>query len=227
LLELNKDDIYISASLMCADLYNLDKQIINMEDTDIDFIHYDVMDGHFVPNIGLGIELFKTLKNKTNKLKIDTHLMVSSPEKYIPTFGKMGSDIITFHTETCNNLYRNIQLIKSYKSKVGIALNPATPICSIKHVLEYVDIVLIMTVEPGFSGQKFIPSMLSKISELKKIILDNNYNINIEVDGNINYKMIPKVIKAGANILVGGSSSLFQDDKDLKLAVQKMRQASY
>jgi len=212
---------------MCADLYNLDKQIINMENSDIDFIHYDVMDGHFVPNIGLGIELFKTLKNKTNKLRIDTHLMVSSPEKYISTFGKMGSDIITFHAETCNNLYRSIELIKSYKSKVGIALNPATPICNVQYVLEYIDVVLIMTVEPGFSGQKFIPSMLSKISELKKIILDNNYNINIEVDGNINNEIIPKVIKAGANILVGGSSSLFQGDKDLKIAVQTMRQVSY
>jgi len=110
---------------------------------------------------------------------------------------------------------------------VGIALNPATPIYSIKYVLEYIDVVLIMTVEPGFSGQKFIPSMLSKISELKKIILSNNYNINIEVDGNINSKIIPKVVKAGANILVGGSSSLFQGNKDLKLAVHKMRQASY
>jgi ribulose-phosphate 3-epimerase len=227
LLVLNKDDIYISASLMCADLYNLDEQIITLDNADIDFIHYDVMDGHFVPNLGLGIELFKTLKNKINRLKIDTHLMVSTPEKYIPTFGRMGSDIITFHAETCNNLYRNIELIKSYNSRVGIALNPATPISNIKYVLEYIDVVLIMTVEPGFSGQKFIPSMLSKISELKKIILDNSYNINIEVDGNINSKIIPLVVKAGANILVGGSSSLFQGDKDLKLAAKKMRQASH
>ena len=163
------------------------------------------MDGHFVPNITLGPAIVKSLRKDVNMV-FDTHLMIENPDDYIKDFVDAGSDLIVVHAEACRHLHRTIQNIKSYNVKAGVALNPATSIESIKHIIEDVDMVLIMTVNPGFGGQSFIESMLEKIKELKQLIDDKNLNVDIQVDGGIKPDNIHKVVEAGANIIVAGSA---------------------
>ncbi|MCI6457563.1 MAG: ribulose-phosphate 3-epimerase [Clostridium sp.] len=197
--------IKLAPSILSADFARLLEDVKKVEKAGCEYLHIDVMDGHFVPNITLGPAIVKSLRKDVNMV-FDTHLMIENPDNYIKDFVDAGSDLIVVHAEACRHLHRTIQNIKSYNVKVGVALNPATSIESIKHIIEDVDMVLIMTVNPGFGGQSFIESMLEKIKELKQLIDDKNLNVDIQVDGGIKPDNIHKVVEAGANIIVAGSA---------------------
>ena len=197
--------IKLAPSILSADFARLLEDVKKVEKAGCEYLHIDVMDGHFVPNITLGPAIVKSLRKDVNMV-FDTHLMIEDPDNYIKDFVDAGSDLIVVHAEACRHLHRTIQNIKSYNVKVGVALNPATSIESIKHIIEDVDMVLIMTVNPGFGGQSFIESMLEKIKELKQLIDDKNLNVDIQVDGGIKPDNIHKVVEAGANIIVAGSA---------------------
>ena len=197
--------IKLAPSILSADFARLLEDVKKVEKAGCEYLHIDVMDGHFVPNITLGPAIVKSLRRDVNMV-FDTHLMIDNPDDYIKDFVDAGSDLIVVHAEACRHLHRTIQNIKSYNVNVGVALNPATSIESIKHIIEDVDIVLIMTVNPGFGGQSFIESMLEKIKELKQLIDDKNLNVDIQVDGGIKPDNIHKVVEAGANIIVAGSA---------------------
>ncbi len=192
--------IIIAPSLLAADFSILKEEITNIENAGAEYLHLDVTDGNFVPNISFGPVVIKSLRAHSN-LIFDVHLMIENPDKYVADFVDAGADIICVHVESTKHLNRTIQLIKSYKKKVGVALNPSTSLDTIKYDLDNIDMVLIMTVNPGFGGQKFIPQMLQKIKELRKIAP----NIDIQVDGGINDEISKLVIEAGANVLVAGS----------------------
>lgn len=192
--------IIIAPSLLAADFSILKEEITNIENAGAEYLHLDVMDGNFVPNISFGPVVIKSLRAHSN-LIFDVHLMIENPDKYVADFVDAGADIICVHVESTKHLNRTIQLIKSYKKKVGVALNPSTSLDTIKYDLDNIDMVLIMTVNPGFGGQKFIPQMLQKIKELRKIAP----KIDIQVDGGINDEISKLVIEAGANVLVAGS----------------------
>ena len=192
--------IIIAPSLLAADFSILKEEITNIENAGAEYLHLDVMDGNFVPNISFGPVVIKSLRAHSN-LIFDVHLMIENPDKYVADFVDAGADIICVHVESTKHLNRTIQLIKSYKKKVGVALNPSSSLDTIKYDLDNIDMVLIMTVNPGFGGQKFIPQMLQKIKELRKIAP----NIDIQVDGGINDEISKLVIEAGANVLVAGS----------------------
>lgn len=195
----------IAPSILSADFSKLGEEIKRMEKSGADYIHIDVMDGHFVPNITIGPPVVRSIRNSTG-LIFDVHLMIEDPDKYIDDFMDAGADIITVHAEASKHLHRTIQKIKQHGKKAGVSLNPATPISSILHILNDIDIVLIMTVNPGFSGQTFIESLVEKISEAKKIIKEKKLKVDIEVDGGIDLHNVGIVAKAGANIIVSGST---------------------
>lgn len=195
----------IAPSILSADFSCLREQIKRVEETGINYLHLDIMDGHFVPNITFGPPVIKKLKSHTG-LIFDVHLMIEKPERYIDDFIAAGADILTVHSEACIHLHRTMQSIKDQGIKVGVALNPATPIVNITHVLDLADLVLIMSVNPGFGGQKFISSSLDKINELAEIKEKHKFNFIIEVDGGINPNTISKVVSAGAELLVAGSA---------------------
>ena len=197
--------IKLAPSILSADFARLLEDVKKVEKAGCEYLHIDVMDGHFVPNITLGHAIVKSLRKDVNMV-FDTHLMIENPDDYIKDFVDAGSDLIVVHAEACRHLHRTIQNIKSYNVNVGVALNPATSIESIKHIIEDVDMVLIMTVNPGFGGQSFIESMLEKIKELKQLIDDKNLNVDIQVDGGMKPDNIHKVVEAGANIIVAGSA---------------------
>ena len=197
--------IKLAPSILSADFARLLEDVKKVEKAGCEYLHIDVMDGHFVPNITLGPAIVKSLRKDVNMV-FDTHLMIENPDNYIKDFVDAGSDLIVVHAEACRHLHRTIQNIRSYNVKAGVALNPATSIESIKHIIEDVDMVLIMTVNPGFGGQSFIESMLEKIKELKQLIDDKNLNVDIQVDGGIKPDNIHKVVEAGANIIVAGSA---------------------
>lgn len=195
----------LAPSILSADFSNLLGDVKKVEDAGCDMLHIDVMDGHFVPNITIGPLIVESLKGKTTLL-FDVHLMIENPDQYIPQFAKAGAHIISVHSEACVHLHRTIQLIKAQGVKAAVALNPGTPLNAIEHVLEDLDMVLIMTVNPGFGGQSFIEPMIEKIKSLKKIIEDRGLSIDIQVDGGIKVDNVKKVIDAGANIIVAGSA---------------------
>src|SRR3989304_754508 len=196
--------IKIAPSILSADFSNLEKAIKPIEQY-ADLIHVDIMDGHFVPNITVGPMIITALK-KISKLPLDVHLMIENPDRYIEQFAKAGSEFITIHQETCKHIHRTIELIKSFKSKVGIALNPATSISTLKYILPDIDLVLLMSVNPGFGGQKFIFNVLKKIEELKNLILKENPRILLSVDGGVKNDNARKIAMAGADILVAGAA---------------------
>lgn len=204
--------IKLAPSILSADFAKLLEDVRKVESAGCEYLHIDVMDGHFVPNITLGPLVVKSLKEENINMVFDAHLMIENPDQYIEEFVKAGCDIITVHQEACVHLHRTIQNIKSHGIKAGVVLNPATPIDTIKHVLPDLDMVLLMSVNPGFGGQSFIPCVLDKIKELKAIIDNQGLNIDIEVDGGISPKNVAEVVKAGANVIVAGSAIFGSDD---------------
>ncbi|MGD9157401.1 MAG: ribulose-phosphate 3-epimerase [Desulfobacteraceae bacterium] len=201
----------IAPSILSADFARLGEEVIAVEKAGADYIHVDVMDGHFVPNITIGPLVVEGVK-KVTSLPLDVHLMIENPGQYINDFAKAGSGIITVHVEAVNHLHRSIQLIRDAGCKTGVSLNPATPLDAIEYVLDDLDMVLIMSVNPGFGGQKFIKGVLPKIKRLKEMIINRGLNIDIEVDGGVNSKTIGDVSAAGANVFVAGSAIFNKDD---------------
>ena len=203
--------IKLAPSILSADLLKLEAHVNEVEENGADYIHVDVMDGHFVPNITFGSVMVSTLKRIT-RLPLDVHLMISEPDKYVSEFADAGADIITVHPETCIHLHRTIQLIKDSGAKAGVSLNPATEISTINTIAADLDLVLLMSVNPGFGGQRFINSVLGKIEELARLKSENNYLFEIEVDGGINPDTANRVAKAGAEVLVAGNAVFKQPD---------------
>lgn len=209
--------IKIAPSILSADFANLGKEIKDVENGGADYIHVDVMDGHFVPNITIGPLIVNAIR-PTTSLPLDVHLMIENPDLYIPEFAKAGADIITVHVEACKHLHRTIHLIKDNGVKAGVVLNPATPVNVIEHILDDIDMVLFMTVNPGFGGQKFIHSVLPKIKTAAQMIKDRGLNIEIEVDGGVNPETAKLCIEAGANVLVAGSAVFNMEDRKNAIA---------
>ena len=197
--------IKISPSILSADFSTLGEEIRSLEKAGADLIHVDVMDGHFVPNITMGPPIIKMIR-KCTKLLFDVHLMISPVEKYIKDFANAGSDIITIHPEATDNLKRAIKSIKSLGKKAGVSLNPKTPISAVMDVINEIDLILIMSVNPGFAGQSFMNEVLLKVKELRKLINERKLKINISIDGGINFETAPLAVKAGVNILVSGTT---------------------
>ena len=214
--------ILISPSILAGDFSQLGKDIQKLEDAGADMIHVDVMDGHFVPNITIGPPVIKSLRKYTD-LPFDVHLMISPVHKYIEDFSKAGSDIITIHPEATENVKDSIDLIKSLGKKVGLSLNPDTTIDIIEKYLDQIDLVLVMTVYPGFGGQKFISKVLNKIKNLKNIKDVNKFRFDIEVDGGVNFENNKLAIEAGANILVSGTTIFKNNDGDIKKNIDLLR----
>ncbi|MGM0873624.1 MAG: ribulose-phosphate 3-epimerase [Bacillota bacterium] len=214
--------IKIAPSILSANFAKLGDEIKDVENGGADYIHVDVMDGHFVPNITIGPLIVEAIRPVT-KLPLDVHLMIEQPDNYINEFVRAGANIITVHVEACKHLHRTIQLIKSEGIKAGVVLNPHTPIESIQHVLEDIDMVLLMTVNPGFGGQAFIPQVLPKIKQLSEIIKEKQLPIEIEVDGGVNEETAKLCVEAGATVLVAGSA--IYNKADRRQAIQNLKQA--
>tara|TARA_Y100001970_G_scaffold23390_1_gene27437 strand:+ start:626 stop:1285 length:660 start_codon:yes stop_codon:yes gene_type:complete len=214
--------IKISPSILSADFSNLKTEIQRLENGGADMIHVDVMDGHFVPNLTIGPPVIKALK-KHSSLLFDVHLMISPVHKYIQSYSEAGADIITIHPEATRDLNSSILKIKELGKKVGISLNPETKINVIYEFLEKIDLVLIMSVNPGFGGQKFMPEVLSKVKELKKIQSEKKLNFDIEIDGGINFENSKKAIEAGVNILVSGTTIFKSNNGDIKKNIELLK----
>ena len=214
--------IKIAPSILSADFGQLGSEINKLEKAGADMIHIDVMDGHFVPNLTVGPPVIKTLRKYT-KLPFDVHLMISPVHKYIKDYAEAGADIITIHPEATDNLQESIEHIKKFGKKVGVSLNPNTQIDIIEKLLVEINLVLIMSVHPGFAGQKFIPNVLDKIKELKKIKDKKNLNFDIEVDDGINFDNSKLVIEAGANILVSGTTIFKNNNGDIKKNIDTLK----
>jgi len=207
---------------MCADFRHLAEDVKKLERGGIDWFHFDIMDDHFVPNLTLGPLIIESLRDKT-KLPFDVHLQITNPDQFIPVFANIGSDIITFHVEVSPHLFRTISLIKKEGKKAGLAINPATPLNHLEFVLPELDLVIVMCVDAGFAGQKFIPQVIPKIERLRDMIEKQGLNIDIAVDGNINEETIKMTKKAGANVFIAGTSSIFKSGKDLEEATREFK----
>ena len=215
-------NIQISPSILSADFSQLGIEIKRLEEGGADMIHVDVMDGHFVPNLTIGPPVIKALR-KHCSLKFDVHLMISPVHKYIEAYADAGADIITIHPEATQNLGESIKTIKDLKKKVGVSLNPESKIELITEFLDQIDLVLIMSVNPGFGGQKFMPEVLDKIKQLKKIQQEKNLNFDIEIDGGINFENCKIAIDAGANILVSGTTVFKSNNGDIKKNIDLLK----
>jgi len=214
--------IQISPSILSADFSQLGNEIKKLEKGGADMIHVDVMDGHFVPNLTIGPPVIKALRKQCS-IKFDVHLMISPVHKYIEAYADAGADIITIHPEATDNLEQSILKIKSLKKKVGVSLNPESKINLITNHIEKIDLVLIMSVNPGFGGQKFMPEVLDKVKQLKKIQSEKNINFDIEIDGGINFDNCQSAIEAGANILVSGTTVFKSNNGDIKKNIDLLK----
>ena len=215
------NQIKISPSILSCDFSEIGSEIEKLNNSGADLIHIDVMDGHFVPNLTFGPPVISKIR-KCSKLPFDVHLMISPVEKYIQDYANAGADIITFHPEATNNIQRTINVIKSCKKRVGISLNPETPSTIIENYLKEIDLILIMSVNPGFAGQKFMPEVLEKVKFFRSKIKNENLNIDIEIDGGIDFKTAPLAIKAGANILVSGTT-IFKGKNNISENIKNLR----
>lgn len=204
--------VKVAPSILAADFANLQSEVQLVDQAGADWIHIDVMDGHFVPNITMGALVVDAIRPHT-KLPLDVHLMIENPDQYIESFVKAGADIITVHVEACRHLHRTLQHIKSQGIQCGVVLNPHTPISTIEHVLEEVDVVLFMTVNPGFGGQSFIPSVLKKVKQLADLKQQHGYTFEIEIDGGVNKETVKECVAAGATVVVAGSAIYGAADK--------------
>lgn len=216
--------ICIAPSVMCADLCNLESDIRELEMSGIDLLHFDLMDAHFVPNMPIGLALIQQIRQKTD-LAFDIHLMVEDNDFFVAEAVKVGVQQIAIHAESATHLDRTLTVIQEHGIKAGVALNPATPLFALDYVLDRLDFVLIMTVNPGYAGQKLVPATLRKISDCKRYLNKHNISIPIEVDGNVSFENIPKMVAAGADILVGGTSSVFHKSGTRAENIQQIHQA--
>ncbi len=207
-----ENDLIIAPSILSADFTNLECEIRQLEKGGVDWIHIDVMDGHFVPNITFGPLLVKAIKSLTN-VPLDVHLMISNPDLYLEDFRKAGADIISVHQETCPHLYKTVNKIRELGAKAGVSINPATSISTIESIIKEIDLVLIMSVNPGFGGQKFIESSLSKISDTFELLQKSNPKVKLEVDGGIDTSNIKSVVNAGCNVVVAGTAIFSNIDR--------------
>lgn len=212
---------YIAPSILSADFSKLGAEIKSVEDAGADWIHVDVMDGHFVPNITIGPLVVEAAKRVTS-LPIDVHLMIENPDRYISDFTKAGADLISVHPETCVHLNRTIQMIKESGPRAGVVLNPSTPLSSIDWVVEYVDFVMIMSVNPGFGGQNFIPNSLNKVKALRRMIRDRGLSTLVEIDGGVKEQNIKNISDAGVDVFVAGSA-IFKSP-DYKKTIDRFRE---
>ncbi len=213
--------IKIAPSILSADFARLGEQIREAEAGGADYVHVDVMDGHFVPNLTIGPVVVRSIR-KTTRLPFDVHLMIESPELYIEDFAKAGADVITVQQEACVHLHRTVQQIKQANKRAGVALNPATPIATLAEILPFVDLALIMTVNPGFGGQSFIETMPQKVAALRQMIDARGLDIELEVDGGINAETAGRIVQAGARVLVAGTA-VFLDPDGPAQAIRKLR----
>jgi ribulose-phosphate 3-epimerase len=215
--------VKLAPSILSADFSRLGEQVAEATRAGADYIHVDVMDGHFVPNITIGASVVASLRTWTH-LPLDVHLMIERPDCYISQFASSGANILTVHVEACSHLHKTIQSIKELGIKVGVALNPATPLSTIDEVMSQVDLILVMSVNPGFGGQTFIAESLSKISRLRNILDDKNLAIELEVDGGINIDNAHSIVEAGANVLAAGNS-VFKAKEGINESLRRMREA--
>ncbi len=213
--------VKLAPSILSADFGRLGEQVAEATEAGADYIHIDVMDGHFVPQITIGAPVVAAIRRWTN-LPLDVHLMIETPERQVNQFADAGADIITVHIETCSHIHRLVQTIKGLGVKVGVALNPGTPVDTIKEVLSFLDLVLVMTVNPGFGGQTFIEDTLDKVARLRVELDRSSLAAELEVDGGINAEIAPKVVKAGARVLVAGAA-VFHSGQTVKEALAKLR----
>ncbi len=214
--------VEISASIMCIDWLHAGEQLKILEEQEIDYLHWDVIDGRFAPDFTMGSSIINKFRENSNRPS-DYHLMVEEPNHLFDHFDITPGDIFTIHQECCRNLHRDLISLRRKGARVGVALNPGTSLEVLDYIIEDIDVILVMSVNPGFMGQELVPQTIGKIEKIKERINDMNLDIKISVDGNVNYENIPKMVSAGADILVGGSSGLFRNDIDLEDSIKRLR----